>query len=568
VVVPARALASRPPDPLERLMLAFNGTTVPAWLRARLANAPAAGFTLFRAPNLRTAAQVRRLTTDLQAAARARTRATTGEDLPLLLATDQEGGQLNALGEGFTQFAGPMAIGASGDVDLAERVGRAIGTELRAVGVNVNYAPVADVATNPANPSLGIRSFGDEPATVARFAAAWLRGLQSAGVAGTAKHFPGKGEGSVDTHVALDAVERSREELEAVELVPFRALVDEGVRLVMSGHFAVPAVTGNATLPSTLSRRLMHELLRDELGFDGVSITDALDMGALPQDARQAIDVVAALQAGVDLLLATPDRRAQRRIESALARAAAVELLDPAIAAASTNRVRALRRWLRDLEDPAFEVIGSSEHRALARELAERSLTLVRDDAHVLPLRVGTGARIGAIMPSPLDLTPADTSSYVVPSLAAALRSHHREVDEVVTSHPPTGGEIAALRDRAAAWDAIVVGTISAVAGSPQAELVEALAALGKPLVTVALRTPWDLAAYPRVATHVCTYSIYRESMDALAAALFDAPSSGGGGSMAEAFPGRLPVRLDLQAPQPQTQPASSSRSQPVGARP
>ena len=153
---------------------------------------------------------MRRLTDGLQAAARAR----DGSDgLPILIAADQEGGQLLALGavpgsrDDWTRFAGPMAIGATGDAGLAERVGRAIGLELRAVGVNVNYAPVLDVATNPANPALGIRSFGDDPAEVARLATAWLRGLQSAGVAGTGKHFPGKGEGSVDTHHALDVVD-------------------------------------------------------------------------------------------------------------------------------------------------------------------------------------------------------------------------------------------------------------------------------------------------------------------------------------------------------------------------
>jgi beta-N-acetylhexosaminidase len=551
VVVPVRALASGSPDPIERLMLAFNGTTLPAWLRVRLADAPVAGLTLFRAPNLRSAAQVRRLTAELQAAARERTRATADEELPLLLATDQEGGQLNALGDGFTQFAGPMAIGATGDTELARRVGRAIGTELRAVGVNVNYAPVADVATSPANPALGIRSFGDEAAAVARLAAAWLRGLQSAGVAGTAKHFPGKGEGSIDTHLALDSVDRSRKELDGVELVPFRALIDAGVRIVMSGHFAVPAVTGNAALPSTLSRRLMHDLLREELGFDGVSITDALDMAALPQDATQAIDVVAALRAGVDLLLATPDRRAQRRIESALARAFAVELLDRESMAASVARVRALRRWLGAFDSPAFEVVGSEGHLALARELARRALTLVRDDARRLPLRVAADARIGAVMPAPRDLTPADTSSYVVPSLAAALRRHHPVVDEVVTSHPPTEAEITALRDRARDWDVIVTGTISAAVGSPQAALVEALASTGRPLVTVALRTPWDLLAYPDVRTHIATFSIQRESMDALAAALF-----GTAGSNAEAYPGRLPVRLDVPSRQPVGAPA------------
>jgi beta-N-acetylhexosaminidase len=275
---PTDGRATDPPDTVQlgRLMLAFRGTTVPAWVRARLAAAPVGGFTLFRPLNVRSPRQVRRLTSALQDAARAR----DGSDgLPILIAADQEGGQLLALGAAhgalgaapaahgaapaahgaapgqavdWTPFGGPMAIGATGDADLAERVGRAIGLELRAVGVNVNYAPVLDLAVNPANPSLGIRSFGDDPAEVARLARAWLRGLQSAGVAGTGKHFPGKGAAGVDTHHELAVVDRSSEEMAAAELVPFRAVIESGLRMVMSGHFAAPAVTGGAMVPATL----------------------------------------------------------------------------------------------------------------------------------------------------------------------------------------------------------------------------------------------------------------------------------------------------------------------------
>jgi beta-N-acetylhexosaminidase len=400
---------------------------------------------------------------------------------------------------------------------------------------------VLDLATHPDNPALGIRSFGDQPAAVARLAAAWLRGVQSAGVAATGKHFPGIGGVTVDTHHQLGVVERSRRDLDLAELVPFEAAFDAGLRMVMSGHFAVPALTGDAELPSTLSRRVMRELLRDELGFEGVSITDALDMKAIPQGAAQGDAVIEALRAGVDLLLATADSDAQRRIEAALRKAASTGAFDAGEMRASLARVRALRQWLAGFEEPPLAVVGSAEHAALARELAARSLTLVRDDAGLLPLGVGTEARIGVVMPAPRDLTPADTSSYVAPTLGAALRTHHKAIDEVVTRHPPTAAEISALRERALNWEAIVVGTMSATAGSPQADLVEALRATGLPLVTVALRTPWDLAAYPEVQTHVATYSILPESMDALAAALF-----GAAGPPDEAFPGRLPVRLEV----------------------
>lgn len=521
---------------LGRLMLAFNGTTVPRWLVDRLAAAPAAGVTLFRAPNLRNPAQVRTLTAALQAAAHRRA---GGDGLPLLVAADQEGGQLLALGDGFTPFGSPMAIGATNDAGLAERVGRAIGRELRAVGVNVNYAPVLDVAVNPANPALGIRAFGDDPQAVGRLAAAWLGGLQSAGVAGVGKHFPGAGAAAVDTHLELAVVDRSRERLDALELAPFRTAIAAGVRMVMSGHFASPSLTGSRTLPATLSRRVMADLLRDDLGFAGVAITDALDMKALPQDATQAVDVLAAITAGVDLLLATPDRRSQRRIESALRRAAEVDLFDRAAVLASGARIAGLRSWVAGFEDPEPNVVGSAEHAALARELAERSLTLVRDEGRLLPLRIAPDARVLAIMPAPRDLTPADTSSYVKAGLAAALRERHRAVDEIVTSHPPTQAEVAGILERAGRYEMIVVGTISATAGSTQAALVNGLLASGRPVVTVALRTPWDLAVYPQAQAHVCTYSILPESMAALASALF------GGGAGAQApFPGKLPVSL------------------------
>lgn len=535
---------------LGRLMLAFRGATVPAWLRERLAAAPVAGFTLFRPHNVRSPAQVRRLTAALQAAAVAGARGRGGMagepgGLPILIAADQEGGQLLALGSvagsqgDWTPFAGPMAIGATADAGLAERVGRAIGLELRAVGVNVNYAPVLDLAVSPGNPSLGIRSFGDDPTEVARIAAAWLRGLQSAGVAGTGKHYPGKGGASVDTHHELAVVDRTRAAMDAAELVPFRALIEAGLRVVMSGHFAAPAVTGAASVPATLSRAAMTELLRDEQGFDGVTTTDALDMKALPQDARQAVDVTAALQAGVDLLLVTADRRSQARIESAVRRAVELRLVDASWYGRSLDRIRRLREWVAAFEDPPLDVVGSPEHRELAAELAARALTLVRDDDGLLPLHASPEHRILAVMPEPKDLTPADTSSYVRPTLGAALRDHGVTVDEAITSHLPSTAEISALRARADGYDAIVAGTISATAGSPQADLIRGLIATGRPVVTVALRTPWDLAAYPEAGTHVCTYSILPESMTALAAALFGRTAGG-----APPFPGRLPVRV------------------------
>ena len=513
---------------LELLMLAFEGETVPDWVEARLGDAAPAGFTLFRHHNVRSPEQVRALSDALQAAA--------PDGLPFLIAADQEGGQFQALGEGPTAFPGAMALGATGDPALAEAVGHAIGTELAAMGVNVCYAPVADVAVTERNPALGIRSFGAEAAPVAEMVAATVRGFRSAGVAATVKHFPGKGAVETDTHHALGIVDHDRARLDAVELVPFRSAIEAGVELVMSGHFAVPSLTGADDLPATLARPVMDGLLRRDLGFGGVAITDALDMHALDQGPNQVLDVLAALRAGVDLLLLAVDPVGRERVTSGLRHAARRGLLDVGGIERSVARVSALRRRLgaAAANRPDLSVVGSAAHGALSRVVAERSITLVRDADGVLPLRLGPTDRILAVMPRPEDLTPADTSSTVAPGLAAALRTVHADVEEIVVAREPDDRAIAAVRERATGAAAIIAGTLAVASGSGQARLVDALLDAGPPVVTVALRTPWDLAAYPTSTTHLCTYSILPGPLEALARVLVGRGEA----------PGRLPVAM------------------------
>jgi beta-N-acetylhexosaminidase len=522
---------------LGQLVLAFSGRRLPSAVRDRLQGAPVGGISLFRHHNVTSPGQVRELTDAIERAARARPGPWPG---PLLIATDQEGGQLIGLGEATTPFAGNMALGAAGDVDLTERVARAIGTEARAMGVTLDYAPSCDVASNPANPALGIRSFGDDPVAVGRLAAAFVRGLHAAGVAATAKHFPGLGDVSLDSHHHVATVDHPRERLERVELPPFRAAIAAGADVVMSAHVAVTAITGDPALPATLSRAAMHDLLRTQLGYGGLTITDALDMHAIPQGSGQGAAVVAALRAGVDLLLCGPDEEARARIETALLDAVAEGTLEQNRVESSVARVAALRTWLAGFAQPDLDAVGSAGHAALARELATRSITLVRDDAALLPLRPNRGLRIAAIMPRPSDLTPADTSSLVEPGLADALRARHPDVEAFITGHPPTDAEISALGAAAENFGLLVVGTIAASFDAQQAALVQTLLSTGVPVVTVALRTPFDLAAYPGSATHLCSYGILRPSLDALADVLFGAAAPQG--RLPAAVPGLYPT--------------------------
>ena len=516
------------PNVAETLLLSFEGTTPPDDVLHRVRDDPPAGFTLFVNENVRDVHQVHALTASLEGA--------NPSDLPLLIATDQEGGQLIAL-SGTTGFPGNMALGAAGDPELTERVGQAMGREMLAMGVNLNYAPIADLNTNPDNPSLGIRSFGDQPHQVAPHVAALVGGLRSVGVLATLKHFPGKGHAQVDSHYGLPVIHHDRTRLDEVELVPFRAGMEAGAELVMTGHFAIPGITERDNIASTLSPAVMTALLRDDLGFEGAVVTDAFDMGAITQGEGQLVDAIAAIRAGVDLLLLKGD--GQERLERGLALANHRGMISDDRLATAVARARELRRRVAKSDRPDLDVVGSAAHAGLAREAAERSVTLVKNDAGLLPLNLESSHRVATIMPTPIDLTPADTSSLVPPGLAAALRNHHPHVDEFVVGHPPSDDEIAAMRDLAPRYDLVVLGTISASLDSQQAELANQLLGTGTPVIALALRTPYDVRAYPTAPTYLCSYGLRPPSLAAAAAALFGETP----------FGGRLPVSISSDYP-------------------
>lgn len=521
-----------------KLMVAFAGRTVPERVKDRLRERHYAGVTLFRALNVDDAGQVRALCDALQATARDAGR------LPLLIAADQEGGQLMALGEGFTPFPGNMALGATHNPDLAYRVGYATGQELAAVGVNLNYAPVADINSNPHNPNIGVRAFGDDPKAVATMTAAWMRGCQDAGVIATAKHFPGLGDGAVDSHYELPSLAHSRDRLESVELLPFARAIGAGVKAMMTAHVALPALTGCATLPATLSKAVIRQLLRGQLEYDGLVITDALDMGALAQGAGQVLDVLAAVNAGVDLLLCTADSAQEERVYQGLLHAYGRMLLDDGELSRSAARLIRTRQWLAEFQRPDFSVVGSAAHQKLAQEVAAGAITLVRNGAdtefltgtpRLLSTPIMNADRVLVLVPELADLTPADTASYETHTLARELRRYHHHVDEVVYPSSPTEQDVAGMVGQLADYDMVVLGTISASLNDSQTGLAKAVLARHEQVITVALRTPYDLLAYSEATTHLCTYSINPPAMKALAAVL---------AGQAEAR-GRLPVKLD-----------------------
>ena len=310
----------------------FDGVAPPDWLRAWL-DRGLGGVVLF-SRNIADRERLAELTHGLRV-----------ERPDLLVAVDEEGGDVTRLeADRGSSYPGNCALGAVDDVDLTRHVGAAIGSDLAAVGIDLNLAPVADVNSNPDNPVIGVRSFSADPALVGRHVAAFVEGVQAAGVAACAKHFPGHGDTARDSHLELPTVTADRATLEARELVPFRAAIDAGVRAVMTAHVVVPALDER---PATLSRVILGEVLRGELGFRGLVITDALEMGAVSREASMEQSAVAALAAGADALCLGADcdaRRVERVHSGLLAAVRDGRLADERLSEAA-GRIAETARW-------------------------------------------------------------------------------------------------------------------------------------------------------------------------------------------------------------------------------
>ncbi|WP_250008930.1 glycoside hydrolase family 3 protein [Actinoplanes sp. M2I2] len=401
----------------------FVGTTAPDWVRRWLGEG-LGGVALF-ARNVESPAQVAALTAQLRA-----------ERPDVLVAIDEEAGDVTRFESRLgSSRPGNLALGAIDDVRLTEEVARDLGCDLANAGITLDYAPDADVNSNAANPVIGVRSFGAEPQLVARQSAAFVRGLQAAGVAACAKHFPGHGDTSVDSHHDVPLIDRDRAQLEECELVPFRAAIAAGVRVVMTGHLLVPAF--DPDLPATLSPRILTGLLREELGFDGLIVTDAIEMQAVRRRFGLAGATVRALAAGVDAICVGGEHADEQT--AALLRDAIVdavrsgELAEERLRAAAA-RVRHLSEWTtatqtasgaRAIADAAPAVPAPASTTSVGFDAARRAIRVtvtggsaelpIREPAHVVEFAPPRNIAIGAETPwglgEPLgELLPGTTS--------------------------------------------------------------------------------------------------------------------------------------------------------------
>ena len=499
------------------IMVGFEGTQANEAIETHIRERFVGGVVLF-SRNIQSPQQTAELTNELQRLAGA-----TARQIPLLIGIDQEGGWVIRLKEGATVLPGNMALGATNSTELAERAGEITAVELAAVGVNLNFAPVMDVNNNLDNPVIGRRSFGESPELVSRLGIPYIRGLQRNGVLATAKHFPGHGDTTVDSHFELPTVSHDLERIHALELQPFRAAIDADVAAIMTAHIIYPAFDANR--PATLSPTILTDLLRKELGFDGLLITDDMEMKAIDDRYQSGEAAVMAVEAGADIVMVlwTPTKQ--------------IEVFDALLSAVKSGRIsqarldQSVKRILKS-KGAAFDrrfvdvdavgtTVGGDAHKQLAQTIASRAITVVRNRNNILPLK----------------LEP-ETSVLIVnesPRLFNSFKAHHPNTTEArIPEKPEVEGILPQLIPQAENADVVIAGIIN----DEQAALVQQIS-LGTttPVIVIALGSPYTLRGCPAASASLAAYDLHDASVSAAVEVIVGAREA----------QGKLPIQLPIE---------------------
>lgn len=486
----------------QMVCVGFDGATPPEELLALIREYKIGNLAFF-AHNFTDKAQARRLAGELTACVREQTGVTP------FLSVDQEGGMVTRFSDDFTHFPGAMAVAATGDPENAYRVGLYTGREMLAAGLNADFAPVVDVNSNGQNPVIGVRAYGDTPEQVIRYSMEMLRGLEDAGVLSMLKHFPGHGDTSSDSHFALPTVDKTLDELFETELKPYIEGIRRGAPAIMTSHIVFPKIDPSG-MPATMSRVILHDLLRERLGFRGIIRTDDLEMEAIRREFGILEGAVAAVHAGADIVsISRSPALAAQFIETLEGQLASGELAMEVVDAA-VERILACKARYCDRPLPGLETAGCPEHRAAARAISEKSIACYRDCGQ-LPVKgrvlaVGTNAFNQTNVRNPLQL-----------GLNAAARLAVRLGGQGITvSTRPTQEEQAEVLAQAREADAVVLCTYNAHLFTGQLELARKLAQAHPNVVFAALRNPYDLPLLPENCTALACYEYTPDSLDVL----------------------------------------------------
>ncbi|HXG38852.1 MAG TPA: glycoside hydrolase family 3 N-terminal domain-containing protein [Bacteroidota bacterium] len=455
-------------------------------------------------------------------------------EIPLLIASDFEFGTAMRVRRA-TLFPRAMLVGATRNPQYAYEMGKVIAKEARALGVHQDYAPVVDINNNPMNPVINTRSFGEDPRLVSEMAAAFTRGLQEGpperqglvgGVIATAKHFPGHGDTDVDSHLDMPVLPFSKERLDSLELVGFRRAVDAGVMSMMIAHLSVPAYDTTTGLPATLSRPIITDLLQNQLGFKGLIVTDAMTMQGVTKAFSTADAAVRAIKAGTDLVLLPPD--VDVAIDAIVGAVRRGEITEERINV-SVRKLLALKQSLGLVEnrfvDPnaVSSIVGSAEHRRLAKQIARDGITVVKNDKNILPLQKNNLKKIVGIAFG--DLEDPTTGAY----FRSLVRSRVQRYEDLRVDNRSNAIEYDSVLTRAATGDILLIHMYVATRSEQmtgffkpqQAEFLNNLLKLNKPTVVVSFGNPYLLSAFPTVQAYLAGYSQADVVVEAAVEAIF-----------------------------------------------
>jgi len=442
--------------------------------------------------------------------------------VPLLITADFEGG-VGLRFIGATRLPRAMAIGATGNPEMAYQAGRIAAEEARAIGVNVNFYPVVDVNNNARNPIINIRSFGGNPDLVSRMARAFIRGSQEHGVMATAKHFPGHGDTSTDSHLELPVVDVDRARLNAIELPPFRAAIEEGVGGVMSAHIALPQVEPEK-LPATLSSKILTGVLRNDLKFHGVIFTDAMNMRGISAHFPEGEAAVRAIKAGADVILYPPSVEQaflglKRAVESGEIKQSRVNESVRRILAAKLELGLDRNRFI-DINQ-IDKALGTTEHQTTARQMIESAITLVRDSRQVLPLKLTPEQKV--LFVTIVDRNDGWRDGVPGSAFYSQLIQRHQNSVNVYVTDKTSPGEFELIRKLATLSDVVIVNAFIRVASfkgsidmsDAQINLLKFLSTIRQPFAFVLYGSPYLLSFVPELPTYVLAYEYYPAAEEA-----------------------------------------------------
>ncbi|WP_051251692.1 beta-N-acetylhexosaminidase [Psychrilyobacter atlanticus] len=468
------------------------------------------GIILFR-ENLANTEQTVKLIDDMQR---------SSKNMPLFIGTDQEGGYVTRLQEG-TEMPGNMALGASRDLDLAYEVGKTIGTELDALGINFNFAPVVDVNSNQKNPIIGVRSFGDNPKLVGNMAASYIDGLQGEGLISTIKHFPGHGNTEADTHIGLATVNYNKRQWENIDKIPFQMAIDNGVEAIMTAHVIIPTLDDtkirsqkDGTLigtPATLSKPIMTGVLRDEMNFQGIIITDALNMHAISENFGEAESVERAILAGGDIMLMPvivwrqkevkkldilystilkemkSNRELKNRVEESAERVVELKLKK------GLDKKINVEKKIKDAE----KIIGSKENKGIEKIAAERGITLIKNE-NILPMNLAKGKKI-------LLIAETKTRGNMMEDEILKIEKDMK-IEKLTVDY--RDGLTNELKNGIKNSDYILLATYNLKNDTKINEIIEFSNKNEKKMVSISTRNPYDIIYTPTVKANIAIYGI------------------------------------------------------------